>query len=338
MGNRKTKLGVEKEKMTKFGKSVNKFWKNINKQKVVVKLSCSTGIILLLLAVFCAIYFPLRNDVNTNVVNKLGHYQKCASNRSNDVANPALITDSTCRLIIEITHPHLIFETPPPLGPDSSDVLAVFGMSPAPKSTLTDYMADATFIDELYFDAIEMRSYCNTPIGDYYTHFYYVWEIGLPNLLVGIEYAIYMDFYTADGEFIGCDELVDWAGFGEFDIIGGRPQFEPQASINGLENPINIETNDEPDLTNCDHISFFQLDTGYTITPTDPTYVSTPDLIPPGNYEDGLWNKEDPFFLNLVEQFKENPATAYSILVLFIVLIILIFVIILIAILKKKKK
>ncbi len=328
--------------MSKFGKSMNKLWNKIKEPKLTVKFSCSIGIIVLLLvAVFCAIYFQLRSDINTSVVNKLGHYQKCGSNRSNDVANPALITDSTCRLIIEVTHPHLIFEMPPPS--DLSAIWIVFGMSPAPKTTLTDYMTDATFIDELYFIAAEMRSYCDTPIGGYYTHFYYVWETGLPIIIAEIEYALYMHFVTADGDFITCDELYDWAEFFEFDIFGSeRSNFLlPLASTKGLEIPINIEKNAaEPDLTNCAHISFFQLDTGSTEPPTGtPTPVNgTGSTIPPGNFTDGIWNKEDPFLLNIAEQFKYNPATAYSILVLFIVLIILVFVIILVAILKKKKK
>jgi len=296
-----------------------------------------------------AVFWGLQAAIDTSVMQKLGHYQKCGSNRSNDLLNPAGVTDITCRLIIEIYQPHLIFKNIPE-GFDPADVWIVFGQGAKSTATSVDtYLAGATLIQEVYMTAGEMRGYCSDPdpTDTYYRRFYFVMD-ELPALMVNTVYALWCDFYNADSEyFTDFEVLAYWEGFaGGSDMLPPRPRIieQPLLTLQAIDNSQQLEVQIDAgfDTTNCDYISFFELETDTYYTPSP-----TPTPPPPGdegtgeegNFIDGLWNSGDPFFDNLKEQFSINAMVSYSILIFIIIaIILLIFAIIMFVMWKKKKE
>lgn len=308
--------------------------KFFGKQTVTFKVSISF-ITLLILAgiIFCAIYFPTRATIDTSIVQKLGHYQAAGSTRSNDMYHPAKVTDVTCRLIIELDYPKLCYTVDPIPAIDHGDVWIVFGMCPSPITTITDWADEGIYIDELYFSGAEYRSMCYDSDGIYDTHFYYVWE-GLPQLMEGYVYALYVDFIDADGTMHTCPAMEDmWDGY---DMLG---RDRPKDILATFEEPsLDIQVA-EVDLTNCAHISFFELNLGTGTTPPTTSGGTGPgETIPPGNFGDGVWNNQDPFFANLQEQFIYNPGMSWGILVAIILLIALLILVIILLVKKKKNK
>ena len=149
-------------------------------------------------ALSLGIYFGIKNTINFSMINKLGHYQKCSTQRSADVTNPAQVTDTEARLVIEITHPELILADAP-LDPfdDDGDVWILYAQAPAPCLTLQEFLDTGSLISELYLKGIAYRPNTDTQVGIYNTHFYYTWE-GHPELLNDVVYCIYIDFIDAN--------------------------------------------------------------------------------------------------------------------------------------------
>jgi len=242
-----------------------------NKLSKYHKWAVGIGITALIIAALgLGINYKIKNAIDFSVINGLGHYQKASTNRSADVTIPAQVTDTNARLIIEITHPQLILaEAPPDPVDDNADVWFLYGMSPAPCASLEAFMTDASLIDEIYMQGIEYRTYTDTRVGIYNTHFYYVWE-GHPELMENIVYAIYIDFIDADSTYHFEEELLDEGIFPEIDIFGtDRPN-----SVFGSPLHINayVEIGDEKlellAIENSPYLSFFLLDTTVTDTET----------------------------------------------------------------------
>jgi len=325
--------------MTKIGKTATKLWNKMKEPKVTVKFTCGISIIFIIIAaILVGVLVPMRNTIDTSMVEKLGHYQKAGSTRSSDYSNPAIVTDSNCRLLIEIECPEWIYNTDGFAG--DGDIWIVFGMSPQPVASLEDYITDGTLIDEIFLSANDMRTsgYMSGDDGTYFTHLSIEWTTGLPNLLENQLYGLYVDFYDTNDVFHTCPELIDFMPV--IDMLGQQRPRMPSASLS-----VQIETTTpvppaEPDLSNCAFISFFEYDpTGATATPT-PTTGTGDGIEPtaPGDFDDGVWYKEDPFFANIAEQFTVNTGATIGYLAVIILLLILLILLIVFAIKQKKKK
>lgn len=306
--------------------------------KITVKFTCGISIIFIVIAaILVGVLVPMRNTIDTSMVQKLGHYQKAGSSRSNDYTNPAIVTDSECTLLIEVECPEWIYNTDG-IGGDG-DIWIVFGMCAQPVDSLEDFIIDGSLIDELFLSATDMRTsgYMSGDDGTYFTHFTMEWTAGLPTLLENHLYGLYVDFYDTNGDLQTCPELIPFMPAG--DMLGQQRPREPSASLGldccSLEAMVVVE----PDLTNCAFISFFELDTS-TSSPT-PTGGETGDgttPTAPGDFDDGVWYQEDPFFANIAEQFTVNTAATVGYLAVIILLLILLILIIVFAIKWKKKK
>lgn len=259
---------TKKRKLTKF-------------QKWTVGIGISA---LILTALAIGINQQIKSTIDFSMINKLGHYQKSSTNRSADVANPAQVTDTDARLIIEITHPQLILaDAPANPADDNADVWMLYGLAPSPCPTIEQFASTGALIDEVYMQGIEYRTYTDTRVGIYNTHFYYVWE-GHPELMENNVYALYVDFIDGTSNFHFEDELP--MGYPEADIFGSDRPFNDvlgqplqiNAYVEVDTNPIKINA-----LEDSPYLSFFQLEATTTnietVTQTATTDVTNNTLL-----------------------------------------------------------
>lgn len=248
--------------------------------------------------------------IDSSIVNQLQHFT--AEERSNDMFNPIVVNNNLGFIEIEITLPHLTEMVPT----DGADLLVSYWMIPNPINSVLDWFDYGIFLNDFLIWGEELDSYCDTPdpTDTYYTHFYRMWTVD--TLIEGYTYALYCDFYDADGTFWACEN--DWMPF------GGEPI--PAMDLN-IELPEGVSEEDIEDaLLDCNYISFFE----YQV-PTDQVPYTPPTE---GSEDVGAvvgWMNQYTIFSGM----KNGTVILLSSLILGIIAIV---IIVLLYMKKKKKK